>query len=320
MHQSEKRVFITGAAGFIGFHLAKFLKQRGDFVSGCDLFNDYYDPGLKKRRAEELKKLEIEILECDIRERSTLEWKIEKQHISHLVHFAAQAGVRHSLHHPMSYVDANLEGFVDIVEICRKYPHLKLTYASSSSVYGLNQKIPFSEKDITDTPTNLYGATKKANELIAHAYHHLFGLSATGLRYFTVYGPWGRPDMAYFSFAKAIMEKKPIKVFNQGAMKRDFTYIDDIIKGTAAAIDLESPYAIFNLGNERPEDLTKLIQLLEKYLQKSAILEMAPMQPGDMTITCADISYAREKLGYHPITTLEEGIEKFVHWYQNYIF
>ena len=320
MHQSEKRVFITGAAGFIGFHLAKFLKQRGDFVSGCDLFNDYYDPGLKKRRAEELEKLGIEILECDIRERSTLEWKIEKQHISHLVHFAAQAGVRHSLHHPMSYVDANLEGFVDIVEICRKYPHLKLTYASSSSVYGLNQKIPFSEKDITDTPTNLYGATKKANELIAHAYHHLFGLSATGLRYFTVYGPWGRPDMAYFSFAKAIMEKKPIKVFNQGAMKRDFTYIDDIIKGTAAAIDLESPYAIFNLGNERPEDLTKLIQLLEKYLQKSAILEMAPMQPGDMTITCADISYAREKLGYHPITTLEEGIEKFVHWYQNYIF
>ncbi|MCK4934964.1 MAG: NAD-dependent epimerase/dehydratase family protein, partial [Simkaniaceae bacterium] len=223
----EKKIFITGIAGFIGFHLAKYLHNRGDIVIGCDNFNAYYSPELKRARSDQLKKLGISVHALDIQETNALKDLIHKNHITHIVHLAAQAGVRYSLTHPESYEENNLKGFLSILEICKSHPQIKLTYASSSSVYGLNKKIPFSENDPTDAPTNLYAATKKANELMAHAYHHLYGISVTGLRYFTVYGPWGRPDMAYFLFAKAIQKGEPINVFNHGKMRRDFTYIDD---------------------------------------------------------------------------------------------
>ena len=233
-----KRILITGAAGFIGFHLALYLKERGDFVIGLDNFNSYYDVQLKKDRAALLHAKQIEILNADIRDRDLLQLAILRHGITHVVHLAAQAGVRHSITEPDDYVASNLHGFVSVLEACRKFPTLKIIYASSSSVYGLNKKTPFNVEDRTDLPANLYGATKKANEAIAHAYHHLYGLSLTALRYFTAYGPWGRPDMAYYRFAHLISSEQPIQVFNSGNMQRDFTYIDDIVRGTAAAIDL----------------------------------------------------------------------------------
>lgn len=313
-----KRILITGAAGFIGFHLALHLKKRGDFPIGLDNFNAYYDPQLKRDRAEQLQKQGIEVLASDIRERDFLRLLFLRYGITHVVHLAAQAGVRHSLAEPDDYVASNLEGFVSLLEACRHFPQLKLIYASSSSVYGLNKKIPFSVGDPTDQPANLYGATKKANEVIAHAYHHLYGLSATALRYFTVYGPWGRPDMAYYRFTRQICEGQPIQVFNRGHMRRDFTYIDDIIEGTIAAIDLGAPYEIFNLGNNRPIDLLYLIQLLEDALGKKAIREMLPMQPGEVTETYADIEKSQKALNFHPAIPLEEGILRFIDWFKAY--
>ncbi|MBS0624509.1 MAG: NAD-dependent epimerase/dehydratase family protein [Verrucomicrobia bacterium] len=313
-----KRILITGAAGFIGFHLATYLHKRGDFVVGCDNFNSYYDPQLKYEREKILQSLDISILHADILNRQTLRDLILRSKITHVVHLAAQAGVRHSLTHPDDYVDSNLHGFVSILEACRSFPGLKLIFASSSSVYGLNKKTPFSVDDPTDHPSNLYGATKKANEVIAHAYHHLYGLSVTALRYFTVYGPWGRPDMAYYRFARQICEGQPIQVFNRGQMRRDFTYIDDIVRGTAAAIDLGAPCEIFNLGNHRPVDLTYLIQLLEEALGKRAIKEMLPMQPGEVLETYADIEKSQRLLSFHPTTTIETGISRFVEWYRSY--
>jgi UDP-glucuronate 4-epimerase len=241
-----------------------------------------------------------------------------KHGITHVVHLAAQAGVRHSLTHPDDYVDSNLHGFVSVLESIRLFPAIKLVYASSSSVYGANEKIPFSEADTTDAPTNLYGATKKANELIAHAYHHLYGISATALRYFTAYGPWGRPDMAYYRFTRQICDQQPIQVFNSGQMKRDFTYIDDIVEGTAAAVDLGAPYEIFNLGNNRSVDLLYLIQLLEEALGKTAIKEMLPMQAGEVKETFADIEKSQRLLNFRPAVSLEEGIPRFIEWFKQY--
>lgn len=249
---TNKRIFITGAAGFIGFHLAHHLHQRGDYVIGYDNYNTYYDPLLKRARATELAKRGVVIEEGDLNDPEKMRALIEEHNITHLLHLAAQAGVRYSLDNPHAYLESNVTGFLNLLEICRLHPHLPLIYASSSSVYGLNQHVPFAIKDRTDQQASFYGVTKKANELMAQTYHHLFGISVTGLRFFTVYGPWGRPDMAYFSFAHAIMNGHPIKVYSQGEMWRDLTYIDDIVAGTIAAIDRSLPCALFNLGHEHP--------------------------------------------------------------------
>jgi UDP-glucuronate 4-epimerase len=309
------RIFISGIAGFIGFHLALALKKRGHVVIGCDNFNDYYDVQLKRDRAQQLQE---GVFEFDIRNKELLDQVIREHQIAHFVHLAAQAGVRHSLQYPESYIASNLDGFIQIMEVLKRHPRIPLTYASSSSVYGCNRKIPFSETDPTDTPCNLYGATKKSNELIAHAYHQIYGIPVTGLRYFTVYGPWGRPDMAYFSFTRAMMQDLPLQIYNQGAMQRDFTYIDDIVQGTIAAIELAAPCEIFNLGNNRPQEIFTLVGIIEKALEKKARLNLLPMQPGESTITYADITKSQNKLGFSPKTSLEEGMEQFIRWYQTY--
>lgn len=313
-----KRILITGAAGFIGFHLSRYLNKRGDFVIGLDNFNSYYDPLLKREREKILKAEGTEVVQADICQREPIQTILSKHGITHLVHLAAQAGVRHSLTAPNDYVSSNLQGFVSVLEACRHFPGIKLIFASSSSVYGLNEKTPFSTEDPTDRPANLYGATKKANEVMAHAYHHLYGLSITALRYFTVYGPWGRPDMAYYSFTKKISDGKPIQIYNNGQMKRDFTYIDDIVRGTVAAIDLGAPYEIFNLGNRRPVELLYLIDLIEEKLQKKAIREMLPMQQGEVLGTYADIEKSERVLNFKPLISIEEGFSHFIEWYKLY--
>ena len=314
----SKRILITGAAGFIGFHLANHLAARDDKVYGYDNFNAYYMPKLKRDREKILKAKGIQILDADICNVTSLNHCIEKNEITHLVHLAAQAGVRYSIDHPQEYVKANLEGFVNILEACRHFPSLKLTYASSSSVYGLNSKIPFSVVDRTDQQASLYGVTKKTNELMAASYHHLYGIKTTGLRFFTVYGPWGRPDMAYLSFTKAIFEGRPIELFNHGNMERDFTYIDDIVEGTIAAIDLEADLEIFNLGNHKPVKLLKFVETLEHAIGKKAEKILKPMQPGDVVSTFADIEHSQKKLLFQPKTSLEKGISHFVDWYKKY--
>lgn len=314
----KKNVFITGISGFIGFHLAKALIKRGDFVVGCDNFNEYYPKEYKKARLKILKDLGIEVFDHDIKKLSELSKVFEKHSFTHLFHLAAQPGVRYSLKAPRAYINNNIDGFFEVLEHVKNFKPIKLIYASSSSVYGHNTKIPFSEDDPVDHPVSLYAATKKANELIAHSYHHLYGISCVGLRFFTVYGPYGRPDMAYFSFAKAIEEKKPIDVFNHGNMKRDFTYIDDIIDGCLACIDKSFDYEIFNLGNNKPEKLSYLIVCLEESLGQKAHLNMKPMQPGDVFETYADISKAQKLLNFSPKTSLKEGIEHFVNWYRHF--
>ena len=313
-----KRILITGAAGFIGYHLALHLHKRHDFVIGLDNFNAYYDPLLKKDRVAQLQKRGIEVVKADICEKNFLKLLFLRYGITHVVHLAAQAGVRHSLFEPDDYVSSNLQGFVSVLEACRYFPHLKLIYASSSSVYGLNQKIPFREEDKTDQPANLYGASKKANEVLAHSYHHLYGLHTTALRYFTVYGPWGRPDMAYYRFTRQICDGEPIQVFNRGLMQRDFTYIDDIVDGTTAAIDLGAECEIFNLGNHRPINLLYLIELLEDALGKKAVKEMLPMQPGEVMETYADIEKSSRMLNFQPSVSLEDGILNFIDWFKMY--
>lgn len=314
----KKKILVTGAAGFIGFHLALKLKARGDFVVGFDNFNDYYSIQLKRDRAEILKKQEIPVIEGDICSRESLLQLIQEHEITHIAHLAAQAGVRYSLQNPQAYVKSNLEGFVNILEVCKQNPAIKLIYASSSSVYGLNTKIPFSIADRTDQQASFYGVTKKSNELMATTYHYLYGIHVTGLRFFTVYGPWGRPDMAYFSFTKAILEGKPIDVYNHGKLQRDFTYIDDIVEGVIASIDLGAPCEIFNLGNNRPVELAHFIEVIESTLGKKAKKNFLPMQSGDVLTTYADIEYSQKKLGFNPKTSLEEGIPKFIDWYSNY--
>jgi UDP-glucuronate 4-epimerase len=316
MIYQSKNIFITGIAGFIGFHIARFFKQRGDRVSGCDNFNPYYSVDLKRNRARILVDEGIEVFEVDICNFLPLEKLVQERDPSHLVHLAAQAGVRHSLSDPLSYVAANLEGFVHVMEVCRHRPMMHCVFASSSSVYGMNEKIPFSEEDCTDRPANLYGATKKADELMAHAYHHLYGIPMTGLRFFTVYGPWGRPDMAYFSFTRAILRGDPIVVYHEGKMQRDFTYIDDIVQGTSAAIDLgRKEFQIFNLGSNAPIEINTLIHFIEKKTQKKAIKQFLPLQKAEVLITYADISKSQSKLGFFPKTTLSQGMDHFIDWY-----
>ncbi len=312
----KKNVFITGAAGFIGFHIARQLSLRGDHVLGFDNFNHYYNPQLKRMRAQELQKTGVSIIEGDICDASLVHESIQKHRTTHLVHLAAQAGVRYSLINPHAYIKTNVDGFVNILEACRLNQTMKLTYASSSSVYGRNTKVPFSIEDPTDQQASLYGVTKKTNELMAHTYHHLYNISVTGLRFFTVYGPWGRPDMAYYSFTKAILAGQPIEVYNHGKLERDFTYIEDIVNGTIAAIDLGAKCELFNLGNHRPVALMDFISILEKSLGKKAILKQIPMQSGDVLTTYADISHSTKKLGFIPQTPLEEGIPRFISWYK----
>lgn len=313
-------IFITGIAGFIGFHLAQKLRSRGAVVVGCDNFNNYYSPELKKHRAQILTDLGIPVINADIQDLSKLEEIVQKYQVTHVVHLAAQAGVRYSKINPQSYCDSNLNGFLQILELIRRHPKIPLIYASSSSVYGLNKKVPFAESDPTDSPSNLYGATKKSNELMARGYHNLYGISVTGLRFFTVYGPWGRPDMAYYSFTDAILQDKPIQIYNNGKMKRDFTYIDDIVKGTIAALDKSLPCEIFNLGNNQPEDVLTLVRLLEQKLDKKGKIELLSDQPGEVPITYADISKSRSILQFEPTTSLDQGLDQFLSWYRSVLY
>lgn len=315
---ARKCVFITGIAGFIGFHLARFLQGLGNRVVGIDNFNDYYTPTLKRDRARILRQEHIEVVEMDICQSCVLNELLQKNQVTHVVHLAAQAGVRYSLTNPHLYLRSNIDGFLNILEACRAHPHIKLIYASSSSVYGLNQKVPFSVGDRTDDQASLYGVTKKTNELMAKTYHHLFGISSIGLRFFTVYGPWGRPDMAYFLFTEAILGGSPIQVYNQGKMSRDFTYIDDIIEGTAAALEHCEGCEVFNLGNHHPEELGTMIALIEKALGKKGEKRMLPMQQGDVVSTYADIEKSQVMLGFSPKVSLEDGISRFIAWHKEY--
>lgn len=314
----QRNVLVTGIAGFIGFHVAQALHERGDKVIGLDNFNDYYDSSLKEARAQILLQKDISIIREDLSNEAILKILIEQYEITHIIHLAAQAGVRYSLEEPHEYIKSNISGFLNLLEVCRLYPKIPLIYASSSSVYGTNTKSPFSLEDRTDTQASFYGVTKKANELMAYTYHHLFGIPTTGLRFFTVYGPWGRPDMAYYSFTRAIMNNEPISIYNHGEMYRDFTYIDDIVKGVLKALDLSSPYALFNLGNHKPAKLLDFVELLEKAIGKKANKVFLPMQPGDVVSTFADIEESQKKLGFEPLTSLDEGIPRFVNWYKNY--
>ena len=333
---------VTGAAGFIGFHLALRLLREGERVVGFDSVNDYYDVNLKRSRLVELEKVarsspgEFRLIEADLADRSAIDQAFSKHRFDRVVHLAAQAGVRYSLTHPRSYVQSNLVGFINILEACRHQQVPHLTYASSSSVYGANRTLPFSVDHNVDHPLSLYAATKKANELMAHSYSHLYQLPTTGLRFFTVYGPWGRPDMALFIFTKAILEGKPIDVFNHGQMRRDFTYIDDIVEGvyrTSEAIATPdpkwsgehpnpatsaAPYRIYNIGNSQPVWLDHFISVIERKLDRRAIRNDLPMQPGDVAATYADIEALEQAVGFRPSTPIEVGIGRFVDWYRDY--
>jgi UDP-glucuronate 4-epimerase len=315
------KIFVTGTAGFIGSYVAHALLDDGHEVVGADNFNDYYPVALKEARHARLEEREgYTGLRLDIADFESLAPVFEQHGFSAVCHLAAQAGVRYSLKNPFAYEQANLAGHLNILECCRHYEVPRLVYASSSSVYGGNTKIPFSEEDPVDHPVSLYAATKKANELMAHCYTHLYGFQSIGLRFFTVYGPWGRPDMAYWLFTDAMLQGKPIQVFNHGDMKRDFTYIDDIVEGVKAALfaDGLGRYEIFNLGNNRPEQLMDMIQYLGDALSIEPQMEMLPMQPGDVPVTYADISRSMDKLGYRPTTDLKTGLQQFVEWFQTW--
>lgn len=330
-------VLVTGAAGFIGFHLAARLLDAGVCVLGVDDLNPYYDPGLKLARLNRLRARAGFVFErLDVSDRTAVAAYFAVHAPRHVVHLAAQAGVRYSIENPHAYADANLLGFLNVLEGCRSSGVAHLIYASSSSVYGGNHKLPFAVEDNVDHPVSLYAATKKANELMAHAYSHLYDLPATGLRFFTVYGPWGRPDMAYWLFAEAIVEQRPIKVFNHGAMARDFTYVDDVVEAVcrliphAAASDPAfdrtapasgrswAPYRVYNIGNHRREKLMDLIALIERALGREAEKIFLPMQPGDVVETWADVTDLEEAVGYSPETPLAEGIERFVAWFRSW--
>jgi len=314
-------ILVTGTAGFIGSHLAASLLKDGHQVVGLDNFNDYYSVQLKRDRHARLTALPgYTGVEGDLCNNALLT-KLFQQHKFDLVcHLAAQAGVRYSLTNPLAYEKANLEGFINILEACRHAKTPRLVYASSSSVYGGNTKLPFSESDPVDHPVSLYAATKKANELMAHTYTHLFGIQTIGLRFFTVYGPWGRPDMALWLFTESMLAGRPIKVFNHGKMRRDFTYIDDIVTGVKAALFRPglAPCEVFNLGNHQAEHLMDMIGILSKALGVTPKTEFLPMQPGDVEATYADVSLAGSKLGFQPTTSIAQGIPKFVQWYQEY--
>ena len=327
-------VMITGAAGFIGSTLAKRLLERGDTVTGVDNLNDYYDVSLKEARLARLtSSSHFSFIKADIADRDVMSALFAGNAFDSVVNLAAQAGVRYSIENPAAYIDANLVGFGNILEGCRHNGIGHLVYASSSSVYGSNTKLPFSEKDNVDHPISLYAASKKANELMAHAYAHLYGLPATGLRFFTVYGPWGRPDMALFKFTKGILEGQPIPVYNRGQMVRDFTYVDDIVEGVTRVLDqppgkgggasepdrsASAPWRIYNIGNSSRVQLMDYIQALEKALGRKATLELLPMQDGDVPATEADVSALESDFGYRPQVGVEEGIKRFVEWYRSY--
>lgn len=312
----QKRILVTGAAGFVGYHMARALARRGDQVLGYDNFNSYYSPQLKRQRAALLLQEGVTMVEGDICDVPALKAAMKQQAPTHILHLAAQAGVRYSLTHPHLYTKANIEGFLNILDLCREDPSIKLIYASSSSVYGNNAKVPFSVKDPTDLQASFYGVTKKSNELMAQTYHHLYGIHVTGLRFFTVYGPWGRPDMAYYSFTKAILEGQPIELFDEGRLVRDFTFIDDIVQGTLAAIDLGAECELFNLGNHRPVEVRRFLAIIEEAVGKKAKIVHRPMQAGDVPMTYADIDHSIERLGFQPKTPLEVGIPEFVAWYR----
>jgi UDP-glucuronate 4-epimerase len=332
------KILVTGATGFIGFHLCKSLLEDEYEVLGIDNINDYYDVNLKYARLKELgistssittnsspiKHIPSSIyknysfFKLDIADRDSITQLFQSFNPNMVVNLAAQAGVRYSIENPYAYMNSNLVGFLNIIELCRHNNVEGFIYASSSSVYGGNKKIPFSVDDRVDNPISFYGASKKSNELIANAYSHLYGLNTTGLRYFTVYGPWGRPDMAMFIFTKNILAGEPIPVFNNGKMKRDFTYIDDIISGTRAAIDKNYKCEVFNLGNHKSEQLMDVVSLIEQNLGKKAEIEFLPMQLGDVPESFADIDYSYEKLSFQPIVSINEGVPKFIEWYKSY--
>jgi UDP-glucuronate 4-epimerase len=321
-------VLVTGAAGFIGFHVSAALLKRGERVLGVDNLNDYYDVALKEARLAELRRLPGFAFErLELAERGALEGLLRRHpDTDRVVHLAAQAGVRYSLTNPHAYIGSNIQGQLEVLEACRVLPKLRhLVYASSSSVYGGNTKLPFSVADRVDTPHSLYAATKKADELMSYCYSHLYRLPTTGLRFFTVYGPWGRPDMAAWLFTEAILAGKPIRVFNHGNMRRDFTYVDDIVSGVLACLDRppadgggEPPHRLYNIGNHRSEDLTRFIALLEKALGRKAIIELEAMQPGDVPATYADIAETERDLGFTPTTPIDQGLPRFVAWYRAY--
>ncbi|MGM0440796.1 MAG: NAD-dependent epimerase [Chlamydiota bacterium] len=329
-------IFVTGAAGFIGFHTSLRILNQGIPVVGLDNLNDYYDVELKKSRLRYLQECPgFNFLQADLADKETVLELFKEYRFKTVINLAAQAGVRYSLTNPDAYIDSNIVGFTNILEACRHYPVEHLVYASSSSVYGANTKMPFSVSDNVDHPISLYAATKKSNELMAHTYSHLYNIPTTGLRFFTVYGPWGRPDMALFKFTKAILAGQPIEVYNYGQMKRDFTYIDDIVEGILRVCDHvpttdpnrvnigdpstgKAPYRVFNIGNDQPVALMDMIETLEKALGQKAEKQMLPLQPGDVTTTWADIDALKEAVGFSPNTPLEEGIKKFVEWYKAY--
>jgi UDP-glucuronate 4-epimerase len=327
-------ILVTGAAGFIGYHLSEKLLARGDTVTGLDNLNDYYAVSLKEARLDRLKKhAGFGFIRADLQDRATLEALFAQTRFDAVINLAAQAGVRYSLENPHAYIDSNIVGFMNILECCRHHNIGHLVYASSSSVYGMNSAMPFSVHDNVDHPISLYAASKKANELMAHTYSHLYGIPTTGLRFFTVYGPWGRPDMALFLFTKAILAGKPIQVFNNGNMQRDFTYVDDIVEGIIRVTDQpamantdwdasfpdpgtsSAPYRLYNIGNSKPVLLMDFIEAIEKALGKTATKELLPMQPGDVAATYADIEDLIESVDYRPQTPVQDGINNFITWY-----
>ena len=330
-------ILVTGAAGFIGYHVSRRLLERGDDVLGLDNLNDYYDPSLKEARLELLRSYpQFRFVKLDVADRGGMASLFAEEKPIRVVHLAAQAGVRYSLTNPYAYTSSNIEGFLNILEGCRHNGVDHLVYASSSSVYGGNTRQPFSEHDNIDHPVSLYAATKKANELMAHSYAHLFGIPSTGLRFFTVYGPWGRPDMALFKFTRGILGGESIPVFNNGNMIRDFTFIDDIVEGVVRVLDRPpqpdndwhtdepdpatswAPHRVFNIGNNKPVQLLDCIAALERALGRKATLDMQPMQPGDVPSTMADVSELEKAVGFRPRTTIEDGIARFVEWYRDY--
>src|SRR3954464_528702 len=312
------RVLVTGVAGFVGMHCAKRLLARGDTVIGVDNLSTYYSVGLKKDRLKLLAAKNFSLSRLDVADLPALRKLFVKAKPDRVLHLAAQAGVRYSLENPAAYLESNVVGFGNLLECCRERPPRHLVFASSSSVYGANNKLPWSESQPVDRPVSVYAATKRSNELMAHVYAHLYGIPMTGLRYFTVYGPWGRPDMSSFLFARAILEGKPIRVFNKGDMQRDFTYIDDIVEGTLRVLDKPSPYAIYNIGNHEPVSLLDYIRTLERVLGKKATYDMQPMQPGDVKATYADTSALAAAVGFAPSTPLETGLQRFTQWFRTY--